>query len=352
MNPLSKLHLLACPDCKGNLESRNSGSEDCYLCLRCNVVFPICKDIPIILHAKSRNPGLERPPILNLLENCEDIELTKACKHTLAYLENVATQDNHAWEDEAHWSEEYSMQLDNNSGKNWNDRLWQREPMFNIAIDFLKQTQVDSAPRVVLDMGCGEGQDFRHFLASQMQAADVYIGIDISMSGLLLNRARNTHENAIFILASADYPPLQPSIADILIALGTLHHMEAKERALPSLSALTRQDSLILQSDPINGSFLPQSMQRSRAERSEHDDTLELEKLNAEISALEIEVVYRREMSGLVYFLLFSLTSTFIRNYRWLHSAVHLIDDLVTRSLGRLIRLFRPKGLLLVLKRK
>ena len=342
----SLLDYVCCPDCRGDLQLIGTGNTAGYFCPACQTAFPTVDGVLILLDKGSRNARLEAPLLRELAKHADGEQQREACNHTLNLLSAVQS-DAYAWEDEKHWTEEYAAHIESGKPKNWNDRLWQRMPAFQVAVDYLNQAS-KSKSRVVVDIGCGEGQDLRHFLAPHLTKEDVYIGLDISLAGLRLNRKRNPHARSIFILGSADKPPLRPHIANIAICLGTLHHMQAKEKGLAVVAELI-SEGVILQSDPINGSFLPDSMRFNRASRSVHDDSIDYAEFRRAAEKLNLKIAYERRYSGLVYFILITLFRPLLLNSRGLHRFAHWFDELFIGLLGGIFPLFKPRGLLTAL---
>ncbi|MCZ6675800.1 MAG: methyltransferase domain-containing protein, partial [Candidatus Poribacteria bacterium] len=338
---------VCCPDCSGDLISVDSKSTTGLLCKACQLVFPTSQGIPIILDATSRNAAFEAPLVQKLLDLESNASVRQACEKTLKLLDRQS-ELSYAWEDERHWTPEYERLLKSGSEKNWNDRYWQREPLFQVAIDSLRTAGTAHA-RTVIDLGCGEGQDFRLFLAPEFEPNDLYVGLDISLASLVLNRTRNPHQRSLFILGSADRPPLRSRIADIIICLGTLHHTQAKEMGLSVIARLLRRGIIVI-SDPINGSFLPPSLRLSRASRSTHDDFIDYRELKRLIQTQGFSVPYERQFSGLAYALLMRLFRPVLIRNRTLHRLAHRIDDFLSKRLGPRFDIFKPRGLLIALR--
>ena len=340
------LSYLCCPDCRGSLAPTAVEPTDGLFCAACETAFPVRDSIFIILDACSRNPSIELPLVEKMAGAADSDEARAACRATTERLRNRPAAS-YAWLDEEHWSREYGEQLDAGAQKNWNDRLWQREPLFDLARSALRRSP---GPRTVVDFGCGEGQDFRTFLVDHMEDTDRYVALDISLPGLLLNRAHNPHKNALYIIGSADKPPLRDGIADVVICLGVLHHMERKAKGLPSVARLVDRGAILL-SDPINGHFLPERFRLHRDDRSAHDDTLDYDALQQELERTNLQVMYERRFSGLVYIMLLAWFRRTLLKRRWVHTAAHRVDAATSWLLGRWIGLFRPRSLLLGLWR-
>ena len=336
------LDYVRCPDCRGVLDLMSPGSGAGVICKNCSLAFPYFKGILIILDSGSRNASMEGPLIRNIITKARtDIE-RKACNKTLELLENIEAPS-YAWEDEKHWSEVYEKYLQQQSEKNWNDRYWQRKPLLEPAVELLRQ-KGPTRPRLVLDIGCGEGQDFRQTLVPEFGPKDIYIGLDISFSGLVLNRAKNPHERSLYILGCADSPPLRDSLADVIICLGVLHHMKAKEKGLVLIANLLN-DGLVVLSEPINGSFLPRHFCFARGARSVHDDFIDLEALKQSVAAKGLTVIYERQHSGLIYILLMKMFRRLLLRSEILHGLAHEVDDFVAERLGKRFSIFRSRGL-------
>jgi SAM-dependent methyltransferase len=318
-------------------------------CGACRVAFGVTDGVFVLLGVNARNPRLEIPLLEVLADKAGDAAAREACGRTISMLRSARVQS-HAWEDEEHWSREYASELASGAPKNWNDRLWQREPLFRLARRALGEAD-PAKPRTVIDIGCGEGQDFRTFLARDLRPNDSYIALDISLPGLLLNRARNPHPHAVFVLGSADAAPLRRGTAAVVICLGVIHHMEAKASGLPLVAGLLDRGALLL-SDPINGHYLPPSLRLRRSGRSAHDGTLDYRLLRGEIERNGLEVAYERQLSGIVYLALLRLFRPLLLSRRWLHTWAHRLDEAVSRLLGPAFRLFRPRSVLLVLWRR
>jgi len=77
---------------------------------------------------------------------------------------------------------------------------------------------------VALDLGCGPGW-MTHFLAPRLRQA---IGIDISQS--LLNAAlTNSPQNEHFVFADACRLPFLSGSIDLIVSVGSLHHLPLKD---------------------------------------------------------------------------------------------------------------------------
>jgi len=337
---------LCCPDCRGDLAPVTARREEGLLCPACRSVFPTRDGVWFLLDRQSRSPALEAPLVGALRGRAETAAARDACERTLAALARLPDAGS-AREDESPWSRAYATRLSGAEKKNWNDRLWQREPLFALAREALRAAP---GPRTVVDVGCGEGQDFRAFLARDLGREDAYVALDLSFPGLLLNRAQNRHARALYVLGSADRPPLRDALADVVICLGVLRFTERRAAGLPEVARLLRRGALLL-SDPINGHFLPGVLRRRRRARSAHADPLDYAALRGELARTGLQVRYERRFSGPVYILLFAWFRRLLLRHRAVHTAAHRVDEAFSRVLGPFLRPFRPRSLLLGLWR-
>ena len=126
------LNLLICPDCKEKLEKIELREVTIGLCCpKCEIIYPIKDDIPIILAKEARNYDLEYPLLKEIgkkLSNSSFAEFNYV-KKTLDLIISKKDALSWEWEDERFWSREYSRQNRNKISKNWNDRIWQRESL-------------------------------------------------------------------------------------------------------------------------------------------------------------------------------------------------------------------------------
>jgi hypothetical protein len=166
-----------------------------------------------------------------------------------------------------------------------------------------------------------------------------------------LNRKRNPHTRSVFILGSADKPPLRPRIANVAICLGTLHHMRAKEKGLSTIAELVFEGVMLL-SDPINGHFLPERFRFSRASRSAHDDSIDYAEFRRSADSLNLRLDYERQFSGFVYYLLMKSLRPLLLKSQRLHNSAHMLDEILIKTLGGVIPILRPRALITALSKK
>ena len=95
--------------------------------------------------------------------------------------------------------------------------------------------------KMVLDVGCGVGQTFR-VLARPERLNYSYVGIDLSINALLASRRSLAGD---FVQCSGTRLPFKPQSVDIIVLLGTLHHLHDAAGALGGMIQLLKPGGLI-----------------------------------------------------------------------------------------------------------
>ena len=239
------------------------------------LLHPVIDGILILLSREDRSYELESESVSAVL-NSGDPNMVDAAMRTMEVLVSRKGKRSFAWEDEEHWTKEYSREISGQMDDSlWNDRLWQRMPLVEAA---------GVAGKVILaDLGCGEGQNFRGLIQKRISPDSLYIGADISFAGLRLNRQRNAWPNALFIVCSVDKLPLQAMSVDFICYFGILHHTENKAHNLPAhLNILKPGGKIILHEGIERARILGD---RFRPNESAHEERFDLKDLQEEIKA-------------------------------------------------------------------
>lgn len=343
--------IVACPDCKQQLGEIDLKRQfPGFFCENCGIIFPIKDGIAILLAKTVRNYYLEH----NLIDDIRQ----QAGNHSFGWLAKYAdkTQDllTHArseasweWEDEEHWSRTYEKESMGDVHKNWNDRIWQREFLVEHIVD-----QTSLRGKTILDVGCGEGQDFRLLLSRYCDETTLYIATDISLAGLKLNRARNMHKNSLYILCSADYLPIQKETIDVLCYFGILHHTERKAATIPDGSKLVRRGGYILVHEALSrpSPLLP-SFLKPKTEESAHEERIREHELLAQLGSEQLKMIAARRMHTIFYQGMFNLFQNRMMSNRTLFRFISNIDILLVKLVGPVIPFFRAGTTMLVLKK-
>lgn len=270
---LHHLHLLVSPDDGGPLILVEKDGDQALLSESAGLLYPILDDIPVLLAREDRSYELEFAAV-DVFRRAEDGKIKEVAERTIELLEQRKGQKSFAWEDEVHWTKEYAKMAPNEvDDSKWNDRLWQRSPL-------VESAEVGNIESLV-DIGCGEGQNFRNLLKTRIPADCLYIGADISLAGLRLNRKRNAWENAMFIVCSADRLPLKPLSVDLICYFGVLHHTENKAKNFSVHMDLLRPGGKIILHEAIERPCILGD--RFRRHQSAHEERFDLRELEEEI---------------------------------------------------------------------
>jgi len=348
-------NLLSCPDCGGVIdEIRAAGVTLGLECVRCGVVFAAKDDIPILLPKGARNYDLEFP----LIQSIETALLGSSgeaghhtpasIRHTLELLDSLKGRKSWEWEDEEYWSRVYEADAAASKPREWGVRIWQMEWM----IDQIRK-RISLPGKTLVDVGCGEGQIFRELLAQHCDESSLYIGCDISIGALKLNRARNPHRKALYVLCSADRLPLQDGVVDLLCYFGILHHAERKDATIREDSAVLADGGLVIVQEAIERPYLSSLLPFLRpSEESAHEERVKKDALLATIrSTTNLEIVASREYYSIVFGLI-----RFVNGIKWLHNrrSYHFflrLDLTFLKAFGWMSHAFGPGEIMLLLRK-
>lgn len=343
--------LCCCPDSGGKLEPIvREGETVAYLCRQSRLVYPVLDGIVLLLPESARNEQFERPLIERVAEQVTgDEELATAVHHTLALLETRRGLKSWEWEDEEFWDESYAQQHAQNIEINWNDRLWQRE---DLVTRMLAETSL--AGKRIVEIGSGEGQNFRALLAPHCDESSLYVAVDISLAALKLNRARNPHRNALYLLATAGQLPFKSHSIDVITYFGILHHTPDKAATLRQNAEKLRPGAYVLVAEaverPLLGDKLPRFLHRQK-EASAHEERIPETSLWNELHSVCKLLIAQREHS-VFYTVAFRLSGKQIRRHRWVYRLVNRTDRALVALLGWAIPYFRPGTIVALGRRK
>lgn len=269
--------LLVSPDDRSRLSLHQSGGEFAFLAEGTGLLHPVIDDAAILLSREDRSCELEAPAILAFSGSSRsNPELASAAERTLALLESRRGLKSFAWEDEEHWARKYSAAANVvEDATRWNDRIWQRQEL--LAAANVRGTMT------VVDIGCGEGQNFRSLIKDRLNCGSLYIALDISLGGLQLNRRRNGWPNAIYVVGSADHLPLASSCADLICYFGILHHTKNKEKNLPAHLEVLKPGGKIIMHEAIERARILSD--RFRQGQSAHEERFDVRALRAIIAS-------------------------------------------------------------------
>jgi uncharacterized protein YbaR (Trm112 family)/ubiquinone/menaquinone biosynthesis C-methylase UbiE len=329
--------VLVCPDCRGPLdEIRQQESVGAFLCDACDTVFPVKDGIPILLSVGARNHDLEYSLLADLGRmdphtTNAPASFGSAVTRTLALVASNKDRKSWEWENEVYWRRVYQTELCAEQDKNWDIRVWQMEWLL---ARLLSRTSLHS--KTIIDVGCGEGQIFRSMFARHCNAASLYIATDISIDGLILNRARNTHRNALYVLCSADRLPFAKGLADLLCYFGILHHTERKAATIPEDSNIVAGDGHIIVHEALERPYLSSILTFLRpTEESAHEERVKKDQLWDMLrSATTLDVVDKKELYSPAFAFTRYLPTVAGLNHRWLYSTIGALGAAVIKTLG------------------
>jgi len=347
------LKIISCPSCKKNLrEIKINQNLIGFFCETCKLIYPIKEDIPILLPKSARNYKLEYKLIQEIKEKLSNRSIKKLEQYTNNTLKLINSSKNlksWEWEDEEYWNREYKIESKTVTKKNWNDRMWQREFLTKYIINNAKLNG-----KTILDVGCGEGQNFRFLLSEHCDERSLYISTDISLEGLKLNRLRNRHKNSIYILCSADSMPFQKETVDILCYFGILHHTRRKVAIILEGANFVKKGGYILLHEVLDrksfSSFLPNFLKPSY-EQSSHEESVSKKELLTQLNKANLKIIISRESYTIFFGIILKLFRNFMINNKAFFCFISDLDIFLMR-LFRNITFFFKAGEIMLLARK
>lgn len=167
--------------------------------------------------------------------------------------------------------------------------------------EYLKFSDFQS--KRIVEIGCGEGQNFRYLIAPSTNPDTLYVALDVSLSALKLNRKRNQHENAIYVCASADNLPFDKNYFDLICLFGILHHTRQKEKLFCVLSQRLCQGGYFMVHEAVVKEMKNAIVQKSIAvEQSEHEERIVLNSLYRAIKESGLKIIAKREENSTLFF--------------------------------------------------
>jgi SAM-dependent methyltransferase len=311
------------------------------VCKNCELIFPIKEGIFIILSKETRNYFLEYPLILKIKENLRSSVNISYVQKTLNLIESLKGSSTWEWEDEKYWTKQYEMKGIDNQRKNWNDRIWQREELTK---NLTSRFSLDNVS--ILDIGCGEGQNFRELLSAKCSLDTQYIATDISFSALKMNQSRNPHKNSVYVLCSEDYElPFHTGSIDVICYFGILHHTRNKSENVNKDTRLLKKQNYIVICESVDRSILTSS----NLEMSKHEEHVNKEKLFFVLSKQKSQILYLKEESTPFFILSMLIFSKIITNNKSAFMLTSKIDILVGKTIGKIVPHFKPGEIQLLL---
>jgi SAM-dependent methyltransferase len=337
--------LLVSPDDGTTLTLHQGGGQSVFLAAGTGLLHPVIDNIAVLLSRDDRSCELEAGVLEAFLADDQlSPELSDAARRTLALLESRRGIRSFAWEDEEHWNKEYAA-TENAAADDtkWNDRIWQHQN--SMATAGVRGTMT------ILDIGCGEGQLFRQLFRQRIAPESLYIGADISLAGLKLNRKLNAWPNALYILCSADSLPLAPSSVDLICYFGVLHHTKNKEKNLPVHLGILKPGGRIILSEAIERARILSD--RFRPGESAHEERFDVRDLQTILAASpeKVRVLSWKTRLSVFYSGAARLLGSKLVRTKPIYDFLAAVDHLCIATLGRVLPWFRGAEVMTVLER-
>jgi ubiquinone/menaquinone biosynthesis C-methylase UbiE/uncharacterized protein YbaR (Trm112 family) len=283
------LNFLCCPHCGSELSKINF-EEDKFLlhCASCDRIYPFIDGIAILCEDSKKNKGFEIDILSSFLGKVGGID--KKVGGEIEKIRLTKTKTQWEWEDVEFWDRIYQEKWKKRTKYSsedrffhWQDRLWQRALLANK----LKSLLDSKKQNVLLDVGCGEGQNMLLFEKTMLSRL-LYIGIDMSFYGLKLARYLNEKlfPDFLFILCPADRIPLKKNSVDIITCFGVLHHCPQKEKTLSSFDPLLKNRRFLLLHEPYNKPSVTPPFLKLKVLESAHEERIERPLLRRALSRL------------------------------------------------------------------
>jgi ubiquinone/menaquinone biosynthesis C-methylase UbiE/uncharacterized protein YbaR (Trm112 family) len=331
------VNFLVCPDCSEPVREIEVENQIVgFFCERCQMIYPIKDGILIFLAKEVRNYELEYPLILKIQAQLSNglFGQSDFYAKTLDLLKSKKGLSTWEWQDEQFWSREYTKEMRGAIRKVWNDRIWQREFLIQTLVN-----QLDLKGKSILDVGCGEGQNFRELLSRRCAKDNLYIATDISFEALVLNRSRNAHKNSLFVLCSEDYQlPFRNNTIDLLCYFGILHHTKNKTNNIQKDKTLLKRNGFVIIVESIDRPLLPlASIKMFEEESSLHEEHINKNDLFTQLSRKNyFEIVYYKEEGTPFLTGMMKIFRDIILSKKRIFLLILYFDALVAKTLGKI----------------
>jgi len=162
--------IFICPNCRDGLSYFREKGLSGFYCERCETIFPVIDDIPVILADEIRNYELEHQPLTQMFEEIQVRPLKDYIENTLSLVESKKGKTTWEWDDEKFWGKQHQDQLSRLEEPDRNDRLWQRAPMVE---KLLEGSTLEE--KVILSLGSGDGNNFRTLFLNHCYEDTLYL---------------------------------------------------------------------------------------------------------------------------------------------------------------------------------
>ncbi|HII30020.1 hypothetical protein COT48_00925 [Candidatus Woesearchaeota archaeon CG08_land_8_20_14_0_20_47_9] len=347
------LNSLICPDCGSGLRIYAAGKkgdvvdEGVLYCISCKRAYPITEGVPILLDDE-RKRKWDAQLLSAMLPSIKNRLVSGLVEGMIARIKSLDTSSGWEWDDVKHWQGVYEKQL-SESGRldQKNLRYFQRRQLLG-RLARLKENAI------VLEIGCGSGITTSR-LFNFRESHALYIGTDMSMNAIRLNKRTMNYENSEYILCAGDNLPIKNNHLDYLIIFGVMHHMPQKARVLDIVKAKVKQGGIIITHEGIiKPRPIPRFMEGrifGKIKDSAHEERIKLSDLEAAVKRTGRVIARMETMSPLMelVYAAFPQLAKGERNYST-YKIIAAIDRLSSRTLGRIFRSMRGEEWLYVVR--
>jgi uncharacterized protein YbaR (Trm112 family)/SAM-dependent methyltransferase len=256
-------------------------------------------------------------------------------------LDDVGFWENHVYADDH--STKAAMERVERGQPNAGNRTYPRERTL------FRHIRPTLAGRCLLDLGCGLAQTIR-VVCNPDEVGYVYIGADLSISALLTNRATMLGE---FVQCSVDRLPFRDEAVDVVLTLGTIHHLADHESVVSQIIAVVRPGGLIGLEEVVARNGLTERigvLAGFHTAESAHNEFVPLDLLQRRLGRAGTIRVLSREYSPIRGVLCGPLGDA-MRTRPWLTQVVLVADALCIRTLGRVFPFFSGRSALILAER-
>jgi FkbM family methyltransferase len=330
-------HLFKCPNCRSTIAFFDDNGASGFYCKNCSRVFPVKEGVAIILADDIRNYSLEYPQLSDMLDTVPNSAIKRYLEETIALVESKKESRSWEWDDEEFWSTQYRKQADRQEEKNRNNRYWQRQPLVKT---LLKNSSLEG--KIVLSIGCGDGNNFRKLILPHCNETSLYISTDISFHGLALNKRLNPHTNSIYVLCSEDYElPFEDESLDVICYFGVLHHTRLKSMNIVKDRRVLKLGGFILLHEAIDRpeTFIAKHFDEEKSAHEEYVNRNELLNLFREDTGFKI--LYKREDLTPFYTFFMIFFKEAMLTHKKFFDCISFVDALIAKTLGSLFPIFK-----------
>lgn len=218
------------------------------------------------------------------------------------------------------------------------DFLWEiPERLFLLKKEYLQN-------RSIIEMGCGPSLVISKVVNNKKLKIKSYLGIDISKN--MISLAKENFPDGKYIIGDMIRTNLPNSIADTLISLGALHHVENKYKTLSNWIRLLKRNGYLLLREPT------QEALKKGTGASPIEEGIEVLKVNNYLNSSGVKVLRNLYFSSHLFHLINRLFIKILgslwikKDFLWY--PVMIFDVFISSTLGGIIPLFRGEACIII----